>query len=95
MPEITIKAFGFLGDILGFKTKRQAYAAKTVWELIEIMTVHHGEEFKKTLIDPTRSELRGSYKVLVNGRDISFVQGLSSPLKDGDTVAFVPPVGGG
>ncbi len=37
----------------------------------------------------------GYLNVLINGRNIHFLQGHDTVLQDGDTVAFLPPVGGG
>ncbi|MEM2690420.1 MAG: MoaD/ThiS family protein, partial [Nitrososphaerota archaeon] len=34
-------------------------------------------------------------KVLVNGREIMYLDGLRTRLRDGDSVAFIPPVAGG
>lgn len=34
-------------------------------------------------------------KILVNGREIRYLDGLETRLKDGDVVAFIPPVAGG
>jgi molybdopterin converting factor small subunit len=34
-------------------------------------------------------------KLLVNGRDIDFLNRLETKLKEGDEVALFPPVGGG
>ncbi|MEM2846821.1 MAG: MoaD/ThiS family protein [Nitrososphaerota archaeon] len=34
-------------------------------------------------------------KVLVNGREIMYLDGLRTKLRDGDSVAFIPPVAGG
>lgn len=34
-------------------------------------------------------------KVLVNGREIMYLDGLRTILRDGDSVAFIPPVAGG
>ena len=37
-----------------------------------------------------------SKKVLiVNGREITYLDGLETRLRDGDVVAFIPPVAGG
>ncbi len=34
-------------------------------------------------------------KILVNGREITYLDGLGTRLRDGDSVAFIPPVAGG
>ncbi|MCE4601120.1 MAG: MoaD family protein [Desulfurococcales archaeon] len=39
--------------------------------------------------------VREMYKVLVNGRDIEFLDGLDTVLRDGDVVDVFPPVAGG
>ena len=35
------------------------------------------------------------YKVLVNGRDIEFLNGVKTKLRDGDVIDIFPPVAGG
>lgn len=40
-------------------------------------------------------EIRRFVNVYINGDDVRFIQGLSSPLKDGDEVSIVPAVAGG
>ena len=40
-------------------------------------------------------EGRSGVKVLVNGREITYLAGLETRLRDGDVVAFIPPVAGG
>ncbi len=37
----------------------------------------------------------GYLNILINGRNIRFLQNYETQLRDGDTVAFLPPVGGG
>ena len=34
-------------------------------------------------------------KILLNGREITYLDGFKTRLKDGDVVAFIPPVAGG
>lgn len=40
-------------------------------------------------------QLRRFVNVYVNGDDVRFIDGLSTPLKDGDEVSIVPAVAGG
>ncbi len=45
------------------------------------------------LVDDGR--VREGYKVMVNGRDVDFLEGLDTRLGDGDEVHIFPPVAGG
>ena len=40
-------------------------------------------------------EIRRFVNIYVNGEDVRFLQGLATPLKDGDEVSIVPAVAGG
>jgi molybdopterin synthase sulfur carrier subunit len=50
---------------------------------------------KRNLIDQQREDLRSNALILVNGREISVLNGLETNLKDGDEIVFVPVVHGG
>jgi molybdopterin synthase sulfur carrier subunit len=47
-------------------------------------------ELKGALIDPELKDPRPSTLILVNGREISVLNGLDTVLKDGDEVVFLP-----
>ena len=49
---------------------------------------------KERLLDET-GELRRFVNVYVNGEDVRFQDGVSTPLKAGDEVSIVPAVAGG
>ena len=49
---------------------------------------------KERLCDES-GELRRFVNIYVNGEDVRFLQGLGTPLKDGDEVSIVPAVAGG
>jgi molybdopterin synthase sulfur carrier subunit len=40
-------------------------------------------------------ELQGGVGLFINGRSTRFLDGLSTPVREGDEVALVPPIGGG
>ena len=35
------------------------------------------------------------YRILLNGREVSYLEGENTKIKDGDEVVIIPPVGGG
>lgn len=49
---------------------------------------------KERLCDET-GEVRRFVNIYINGEDVRFLQGLATPLKDGDEVSIVPAVAGG
>jgi molybdopterin synthase sulfur carrier subunit len=52
-------------------------------------------ELNRNLGDPQLEEPRVNSLILVNGREISVLNGLETNLKDGDNVVFVSVVHGG
>jgi len=57
--------------------------------------VHELPKLKQALIDPEFGEPRTNVLILVNGKEISVLQGLETVIKDGDEVVFVPVLHGG
>jgi molybdopterin synthase sulfur carrier subunit len=52
-------------------------------------------ELKHTFSDQDLNDSRSNSLVLVNGREISVLNGYETKLKDGDEIVFVPVVHGG
>lgn len=50
---------------------------------------------RSMLIDPELGDPRPNSLILVNGKEISVLKGLDTPLKDGDEVVLIPVVHGG
>jgi len=69
--------------------------AETVSHLIDFLTEKFTISFRSALLDAETGEVTKGNKILVNGRDIDFLRGLATRLKDGDRIVFFPPVGGG
>jgi molybdopterin synthase sulfur carrier subunit len=52
-------------------------------------------KLERALIDPDLEDPRPNTLILVNGREISVLNGLETMLEDGDEVVFVPVIHGG
>ncbi|MEM3622357.1 MAG: MoaD/ThiS family protein [Candidatus Bathyarchaeia archaeon] len=50
---------------------------------------------KRTLVDPELEDPRPNALILVNGKEISVLNGLETLLKDGDEVVLIPVIHGG
>ncbi|MFC2108075.1 MoaD/ThiS family protein [Candidatus Bipolaricaulota bacterium] len=90
--QITIKVFGGLRE--SFQGGTQTYRLSspvTLAFLLQELEIDFPELSKKLVagIDA------GYLNILINGRNVRFLQGQDTELQDGDTVAFLPPVGGG
>ena len=54
-----------------------------------------GEALEAYLFGPQTSKLFAHIRIMVNGRDIGFLDGLETVLNADDEILVMPPVGGG
>jgi len=90
---VTIKVFGGLRELMGGLGSIDAPVPSpaTVSGLLSVLDGSHPD-----LASQLRSGLGDGYlNVLVNGRNVRFLNGLDSGLSADDSIAFLPPVGGG
>jgi len=90
--DVSLKVFGALRDL--HQTSEESIvlgADATIRSLLASVRATNPELAKRI-----ESGLADGYlSCLVNGRNARFLQDLDTTLQDGDTVAFLPPVGGG
>ncbi len=90
---ITVKAFAGLRDILGKEREVEARAGETVREFLaaldDAFPGFHEIMFERD------GRLRPQNMVLVNGRNIAFLEGLDTVLEKGDILDLFPAAGGG
>lgn len=67
---------------------------RTVSGLIDALGKRHGRELTAAIIDG-QGNLHPHIHVVINGKDILHIQGLDTPVEDGDVVAFIMPMSGG
>ncbi|MFQ6081252.1 MAG: ubiquitin-like small modifier protein 1 [Candidatus Bathyarchaeia archaeon] len=92
---IRVKFFGPFKELVG-----KRWMAVEVPQGISILEFirEMAEKSNPRLVEETISregDLHPNVIVLINGRDIVHLDYLNTKLKDGDTVALFPPVGGG
>lgn len=64
--------------------------------LIEIIASKYGDEARRYLYsDEDQRIVDPSVRFLINGKDSKMIRGLETKLEDGDTIAIIPPIGGG
>lgn len=93
--KIQIKFFAALREIVGKKAEFvELDGGVRVQDVIRHLIETYGTPLEQHLFDK-RGKLTTSYQLLINGINISTLEGLETPLKEGDTLAILPPVGGG
>jgi molybdopterin synthase sulfur carrier subunit len=90
--QISVKVFGGLRESFRGGTQHlQVAPTSTLAVLLQDLKTDFPD-----LSEKLATGLEAGYlNVLINGRNIRFLQGHDTPLQNGDTVAFLPPVGGG
>ena len=92
MPVITVTIPTALRQYTGGSSETEV-EAKTSGEALESLTAKH-TELRKHLYNE-RNTLRNFVNVYVNDQDIRHLDGLGTPLKDGDNIMIVPSIAGG
>ena len=90
---LTVKVFGGLRQRLGGSgsVRVPIPSPPTLSGLLADLAKTHAD-----LVADLRSGLDDGYlNILVNGRNVRFLAGFDTEVKAGDSVAFLPPVGGG
>jgi MoaD family protein len=92
---ITVKFIGALRHVTG--TSEFAFDCKgnvSIKELINILTKKL-PALTRSLIDPQLEDPRPNVLILVNGREISILNGLDTTIQDENEVVLIPIVHGG
>jgi sulfur-carrier protein len=89
---VTVKLPTQLRDAAGGATSKQVDGG-TVGEALDALYAEHGE-LRGRLADEDGG-LRRFVNVYLGGEDIRFLEGLDTPLSDGDEVTILPAVAGG
>ncbi|HIH73790.1 MAG TPA: MoaD family protein [Methanosarcina sp.] len=93
--KINVKFLASIREIAGaHELQFELSPGGTVRDLLEFLEFHFGAEFKEAAGKPFEDE-NPKIRFLVNGRDVDFLQGPGTELKEGDLVVLIPPVAGG
>lgn len=91
MAEIKVRFFATVREVAG--VPEILVSASDLGELVDSLGIRFGRRMKSLLASTEKGEER--VVVLVNGRNVQLGRDRGFQLKDGDEVAFFPPVSGG
>ena len=92
---VSVKFIGSFRGISGKDGLKLKFGRPVSLKTLVKKTVEKLPKLKSSLIDPESGEPRRTMLVLVNGKEISVLNGLETRVKDEDEVVFVPVVHGG
>ncbi|MBX5328159.1 MoaD family protein [Candidatus Bathyarchaeota archaeon A05DMB-5] len=95
---VSVRFFTSLRELTGKREEMLEFSGKdkvTVGLVLERLSKCYGRDFVDYVFDQKTGEVKGFLQFLVNGRSASALSGLDTPLRDGDVLAIIPPVGGG
>lgn len=92
---INVKFVGALRHLSGRNELTLTYKKPISLKKLVCEIAREIPKLKQSLFDTQLDELRVTGLILVNGKEISVLNGLETHLNDGDDVVFVPVVHGG
>ncbi|HAK40210.1 MAG TPA: MoaD family protein [Synergistales bacterium] len=89
---IRVSFYGMVREIVGEK-ETQVEAEGSVADLLEALSGRYGMRFGEKVLKTPERDL--DLILILNGRHIEHIGGLSAAVKEGDHLAVFPLVGGG
>ncbi len=96
MTKITLHTILDLKEVVGQRlTVIDLPDGSTVEDLMAYLSERWGDELSGRLFDPDGGAVLPYVRIMVNGQTIQFLEGMETPLVEGDEVLILPPVSGG
>ncbi len=95
--KLTVEYLGYIKQTLGLEQGEHVELrdGALAHDLLVALAEKHGEPFKKAVYDPKDAEMKPHYILSVNGVFFTQLNGMETPLKEGDRIVFMPVVTGG
>jgi len=97
-PDMKVTLHTILGikEVTGQRlTEIELPHGSTIESLLAYMRERWGQGLSTRLFHPESGAVLPYVRIMVNGQAIDFLEGMETPLKEGDEVLILPPVSGG
>jgi molybdopterin synthase sulfur carrier subunit len=93
--KVEVRLFANLRELAKTKVAMEDVESGTnIGDVLQKICKKLGAKFRRAVLNE-RGQPNENIKILLNGHNIVFLQGMATKLKDGDVIAIFPPVGGG
>jgi len=96
--QVSVRFFTVLREITGEKEETLQLPEDekiTLNIVLKKLSQKYGKAFAEYVYDSETGEVKGFLQFFINGKSASTLKGVQTELRAGDTIAIVPPVGGG
>jgi MoaD family protein len=96
--EVRVRFFTSLREIVNKREEILSFGSGelvTLDVVLGMLSKKYGSAFVEYVYNQKTGAPRGFLQFLVNGTSITTLKGFQTPLRDGDVLAILPPVGGG
>ena len=91
--KVKVKTFATFREVMDSQIDMEFLPGATIRTLLEDLARRY--EGVDELIFASPGTIRDFVNILKNGRNVHFLNGLDTPLDEGDVIALFPPIAGG
>ena len=95
MAKVSVKGFSVIRDVLGANVVEiDVSHPETVKGTFDALLKKYGAPLREVIVDPATGEMT-PFLVVLNGEAISSTLDVDRPVKNGDELVIIFPIGGG
>ena len=96
MVTVKVRSIAFIRELLGTEQLELSFpSGATVADVLARLAEVGGSRIIAYLVEPEEKSAYAPLRIMVNGRDISVLQGRATPVADDDDILVFAPIAGG
>lgn len=96
MLTVRVRSMFDVKDILGSREISLVLdEGATIRHLLNRLFARYGPELKDKILDSKTENIRIQFSILLNGRNINYLDGMETKLINGSVISLLPQAGGG
>jgi len=95
--QVKVEYLGHIRHILGSEREEEVEIEDDalVADLLKQLSDRYGEPFKRTVYEPSSTDVKANFMATVNGYLLNQLNGLKTRLRQGDHIVLMPVISGG